>query len=64
MKLVCFISIKLFFATEFIYEDRSLVCVIHFLLFYANFESILYTTGHEEKCYHYNSHSLSSEVMQ
>ena len=57
MKLVCFIAIKLFFAAEFIYENSLRLCVLHFWLFYTNFEYIFNKNGHEEKFYNYNSHS-------
>ena len=57
MKLVCFIDIELFFAAEFIYENSFRLCALHFRLFYTNFKYILNKNGHEEKFYHYNSHS-------
>ena len=56
MKLIFFIGIKLLFAAEFTYENSSLLCLLHFRLFYTYFESIFSKNGHEENFYHYNSH--------
>ena len=56
MKLVFFITITLFFAAEFIYENSSLLYVLHFQLVYNNFKSISNKNSHEENVYHYNSH--------
>ena len=57
MKLLCLIAIELFFAAEFIYESSSRLCVLHFRMFYTNFKYIFDKNDHEEKFYHYNSHS-------
>ena len=40
MKSVFFIAIILFFATEFLYENGSLLCVLHIRLVYNNFKFI------------------------
>ena len=57
MKLVFFIAIILFFAAEFIYENSSLLCVLHIRLVYNNIKSMVNKkNSHEENVKHYNSH--------
>ena len=51
MKLVYFIAIKLIFAAEFIHENSSRLCVLHFRLFCTNIKCIFNKNGHEEKFY-------------
>ena len=43
-----FSAIILFFATEFIYENSLLVCVLHFRWVYNNFKSIFNKNSQKE----------------